>query len=560
MRDRCVRDAAFQATYPRCMVFVEKPLAPELVMDRFSGLLLKIWRQVSCHVKIEESLPLIAPLLREHLPASLIGVLRLDLVHRRLDAITVEAQRAGAAAFPRHRGLEEKELEDLVAWGRTETILRASSTTADRGLLGLILPDSDGDLVAGPLADKAGVHGVLVAAAKQPHAFSSEHEALVQALLEPLTVALHNDRRVAEISTLREAAEFDRLSLLRRLGRDAILDVIVGTESGLKTVMERVELVAPSDLPVLILGETGSGKEVIARAIHQRSRRVGGPFLRVNCGAIPPELIDSELFGHEKGSFTGATALRKGWFERADGGSLFLDEVGELPHAAQVRLLRVLQDGTFERVGGQRSLKVDVRVVAATHPDLEARVADARFRQDLWYRIAVFPIELPPLRDRPEDIPALANHFAQRSARRFGFITLPVPPADIPLLLAYAWPGNARELAAVIDRAVILGQGRHLEIRKALGMPLGPSASQVSSDSRSNAIGGPAKATVEPMLSMSLRLDDAMRAHIERVLASTHGRIEGPAGAARALDINPHTLRARMHKLGIDWTRFRSPS
>ena len=507
-------------------------------MERFSRLLLRIWRQVSCHVRLEESVPLVAALLRERLPASLIGILRVDVSHQRLDAIAVAEEGADATGFPRQRELDEKQLEDICAWGRTERVLRASDPGADRRVLDLIRIHGDGDLVATALVDDAGVHGVFVAVADRAEAFDAEHEALVRALREPLTVAFQNDQRVAEISALRDTAEADRLSLLRRLGRDAILDVIVGIESGLKTVMERVDVVAPSDLPVLILGETGSGKEVIARAVHQRSPRHDGPFLRVNCGAIPPELIDSELFGHEKGSFTGATSLRKGWFERANGGSLFLDEVGELPHAAQVRLLRVLQDGTFERVGGQRGLSVDVRVIGATHPDLQAKVADGRFRQDLWYRIAVFPIELPPLRERPEDIPAMANHFAQRSARRFGFLPLSVPPEDLPPLLDYAWPGNARELAAVIDRAVILGRGKRLEIRKALGMPLGPGA--------------------QPAMSLG-RLDDIVRTHIERVLASTHGQIEGPAGAATLLDINPHTLRARMHKLGIDWQQFRTP-
>jgi len=528
-------------------------------VERFSSLLLKIWRQVSCHVKIEESVPLIAPLLWGQLAAQLIGVLRVDVGQRRLEAIAVEKRRAESSEFPRYRQMQEKELEDLLAWGRTETVLRGSSPTADRRLLDLIRPTGGGDVLAGALTDKAGVYGVFVAAAVPPDVFNAEHEILVQALLEPLTVALQNDRRVTEISALRDAAEADRLSLLRRLGRDAIVDAIVGAESGLKTVMERVDLVAPSDLPVLILGETGSGKEVIARAIHQRSPRHGGPFLRVNCGAIPSELIDSELFGHEKGSFTGATALRKGWFERADGGSLFLDEVGELSQAAQVRLLRVLQDGTFERVGGQRTSTVDVRVIAATHPDLQVKVADGRFRQDLWYRIAVFPIELPPLRARREDILALANHFAQRSARRFGFVALTVSPEDLPPLLEYSWPGNARELAAVIDRAVILGQGKRLEIAKALGMPLRPGGVQpVTSDNRADVTR--ASDESKPRSLASQRLDDVMREHIERVLAATHGKIEGPLGAAEVLAVNPHTLRARMRKLGIDWERFRTAS
>ncbi len=242
----------------------------------------------------------------------------------------------------------------------------------------------------------------------------------MQSLLEPFAVALENDHRLRELVALRESLEADKRSLLSRLDRHDISDSIVGAETGLKPVMEQIELVAHSDTPVLILGETGAGKEVVARAIHQRSRRTSGPFLRVNCGAIAPDLVDSELFGHERGSFTGAVGTRQGWFERADGGTLFLDECGELTPAAQVRLLRILQDGTFERVGGERALHVDVRIVAATHRDLAAMTEDGRFRQDLWYRLAVFPIRLPPLRDRPADISALAAHFALRRPSGWG--------------------------------------------------------------------------------------------------------------------------------------------
>jgi transcriptional regulator with GAF, ATPase, and Fis domain len=314
--------------------------------------------------------------------------------------------------------------------------------------------------------------------------------------------------------------------------------------------MERVELVAGSDVPVLLLGETGSGKEVVARAIHAGSRRSAGPFLRVNCGAIPAGLIDSELFGHERGSFTGAAAQRKGWFERADGGTLFLDEVGELPLDAQVRLLRILQDGSFERVGGQRTLHADVRIVAATNRDLHAMVADGRFREDLWYRLAVFPIHLPPLRDRPEDIPGLATHFALRAATRFGTAPLVPSPEDLNLLVAYPWPGNVRELIAVMERAVLLGNGRTLEVATALG-----AAPRVPAPAPRPM---PPLAPTAPAEGAVLDLDAAMARHIEGALARCWGRIEGPHGAARVLGINPHTLRARMRKLGIDWRRYRA--
>jgi transcriptional regulator with GAF, ATPase, and Fis domain len=269
----------------------------------------------------------------------------------------------------------------------------------------------------------------------------------------------------------------------------------------------------------------------------------------VNCGAIPSELIDSELFGHERGSFTGAISTRRGWFERADGGTLFLDEIGELPPAAQIRLLRVLQEGTFARVGGERSHKVQVRIVAATHRDLAAMVQEGSFREDLWYRIAVFPIVLPPLREHPEDIPALAEQFARRAAIRFGFALQMPSSDDIALLSAYTWPGNIRELTAVIDRAVILGKGKGLEIAKALGAGLD--------------IGGSLpKANGTPPTSRHtgatpLPLDAVIKQHIEAALTATQGRVEGLHGAARLLQINPHTLRGRMRKLGVNWSQFR---
>ncbi len=260
--------------------------------------------------------------------------------------------------------------------------------------------------------------------------------------------------------------------------------------------------------------------------------------------------MDSELFGHERGSFTGAAAARKGWFERADGGTLFLDEIGELPLAAQVRLLRILQDGSFERVGGQRPLHADVRIVAATHRDLREMVSAGSFREDLWYRIAVFPIELPPLRERPEDIPALASHFALRAATRFG--TPPRLPSrdDLERLLAYAWPGNVRELGSVIERAVILGEGDRLDVATALGVPTARRDSRAIVESATS----PSTLADPPDFPT---LDRAMREHIERALERTRGRVEGPRGAAKLLAINPHTLRARMRKLAIDWERFR---
>jgi len=305
---------------------------------------------------------------------------------------------------------------------------------------------------------------------------------------------------------------------------------------------------------VLLLGETGSGKEVVARAIHRQSPRAEAPFIRVNCGAIPGELVDSELFGHERGSFTGAVGQRRGWFERADGGTLFLDEVAELPVQAQVRLLRVLQDGLVQRVGGEQSVAVNVRVVAATHQDLRAMIRDGRFREDLWYRLAVFPIELPSLRERLGDVPALAVHFAQRAAGKLGLAPCMPAEDDIHLLCGYDWPGNIRELSSVIERAAILGNGRRLEVAKALGIAA-PAASALRPMSAL-----PARiAEPKPETAPTTSFDDQARTIIEAALRRSLGRVDGPFGAARALGLNAQTLRSRMKKLGVDARRFRAP-
>jgi hydrogenase-4 transcriptional activator len=402
-----------------------------------------------------------------------------------------------------------------------------------------------------PLAANSERLGVLLLAAR-----ASVRERRLAAVSEPIAAVLAAERSQRQLRQAREAAEAAKAAALARLNLRDMSEAIVGADSGLRGVMQQVEQVAHTSAPVLILGETGSGKEVVARAIHERSRNVHGPILRVNCGAIPPELIDSELFGHERGSFTGANQQRSGWFERADGGTLFLDEIGELPLAAQVRLLRVVQDGMFERVGGTRALKVNVRLVAATHRDLGAMVRDGRFREDLWYRINVFMIRLPALRERLDDIGALADHFGQLAARRFGVAALRVTPADLALLKAYAWPGNVRELSAVIDRAAILGEGRRLDVERALGVRIEPAPAPVTATPAAQAapVAQPAPASDDDEFPT---LDAAMRAHIERALTKCQGRIEGPSGAAKLLGLHPNTLRSKMSKLGVVWSQFR---
>ncbi len=366
-----------------------------------------------------------------------------------------------------------------------------------------------------------------------------------------VAAAVDNDRRARGLAQQQARTEADNQTLLASLGRADLSETIIGASRGLRAVMHRVALVARTNVPVLLLGETGAGKEVIARAVHSRSKRASGPFLRVNCGAIAPELVDSELFGHERGSFTGALALRQGWFERAHNGTLFLDECGELSLPAQVRLLRVLQDGSLQRVGGERQIHVDVRVIAATHRDLESMVAEGRFREDLWYRLAVFPVRLPPLRERTDDIPALAAHFARAAAKRFGLPASQVMDEDLALLQAYDWPGNVRELISVIERAALLGEGKGLAVAAALGA--------VEPRLRSRVRRLPAEEEEEGESGFST-LDQAMARHIEAALERSRGRIEGTRGAAELLGINPHTLRARMRRLDIDWQRFRGPA
>ncbi|AHG91213.1 sigma-54 factor interaction domain-containing protein [Gemmatirosa kalamazoonensis] len=514
--------------------------------DRTSTILTAAWREAARHEPLAVTLPRIAELLASTVRAEQLVVRHLDRDRGRLTTVAAAALRPAAAPWPLVTSeLSPDDLVTLGAWARQPTPAVLDGTADRRArLLG---PVGDAaECLAAPLGDGDGPTGVFALASRARGRFDDAAAALAAAMAAPLGTALAGDLRLQEFARLREALEADRAALLQRLDRVAVVDSIVGADSGLRHVIARVDQVAPTDAPVLLFGETGSGKEVVARAIHQRSRRASGPIVRVNCGALPAGLLDSELFGHERGSFTGAVSARKGWFERADGGTLFLDEVAELPLDAQVRLLRILQDGTFERVGGQRSLNVDVRIVAATHRDLADMVRRGSFREDLWYRISVFPIDIPPLRARPQDVAALASHFAARAGVRLGGAPLALAPEDVALLARYDWPGNVRELAAVVERAAILGDGRRLRIDLALG--------------RADGTGTRERGAALPVPEDIAPLDEAIRRHVVSALRATGGRIEGKDGAAMLLGINPHTLRARMRKLGIDWSRFRDAS
>jgi formate hydrogenlyase transcriptional activator len=328
----------------------------------------------------------------------------------------------------------------------------------------------------------------------------------------------------------------ETIALREDLDRASMFEEIVGSSPALQSVLAQVAKVAQTDATVLILGETGTGKELVARAVHKRSRRAGGAFIRVNCAAIPPSLVASELFGHEKGAFTGAVQRRLGRFEAADGGTIFLDEIGELPPEAQVSLLRVLQEREIERVGSSHPIAVDVRVLAATNRDLEAAVERGTFREDLFYRLNVFPIRLPPLRERAADIPILVEYLVDRFAKQTGKIIRNVEKQTLRRLTAYDWPGNVRELQNVIERAVVLSEGETFVIDE----------SWLARKQRM-----PSTGTAVTTLS------DGEKALIEAALKETHGRVAGPRGAAAKLGIPRQTLEWKIRALQIDKLAFR---
>ncbi len=387
-----------------------------------------------------------------------------------------------------------------------------------------------------PLILKDKVIGTLVLLAYGLNRFNEEHAKLFATLKLPFFVALSNTLKHREVLKLQELLADDNRYLqgeLRRLSGDEI----IGSKFGLKQVMQSVQQVAKMDSPVLLLGETGVGKDVIANAIHYSSNRKDGPFVSVNCGAIPDTLLDSELFGHEKGAFTGALAQKRGRFERADKGTVFLDEIGELPLPAQVRLLKVLQSKEIERVGGVKTITLDIRIIAATNRNLSEMVREYTFREDLWFRLNVFPIMIPPLRQRKSDIPALLQYFIAQKVKELKLPSLPkVAPESMDLLMAYNWPGNVRELENIVERALILN-------------PTGP----LAFDQLNFTMESPGSS--DDFLTETDNLNEMISRHIQKVLDKAGGKIHGPDGAAERLGINANTLRNRMDKLGMKYRK-----
>ncbi len=427
-----------------------------------------------------------------------------------------------------------------------------------RSLRTKIMERSGNDAVAGPVVRQLGIEdlpGLLldlalegkfvgtVSVFSEPEIpFNHHHVRLLSLLNEPFAIALTNSLRYRELQTLRDTLADDNRYLQDEL-RNLSGSEVIGAEFGLSRVMDMVRQVAPLKSPVLLMGETGVGKEVIANAIHNLSLSSNGPFIRVNCGAIPQALMDSELFGHERGAFTGALFQKRGRFERADGGTIFLDEIGELSLEAQVRLLRVLQEKEIERVGGTETIKVNIRVIAATHRNLDQMLADGRFREDIYFRLRVFPITIPPLRQRPEDIPVLTQHFIRKKSREMKTLKIPsLASGALDRLMQYSWPGNVRELENAVERELIVSKGAPLsfddlgsKITTASGIKLKPDLKSAATE--------------------SLELNTFISRHISEVLSLCRGRVEGAGGAASLLNINPSTLRKKMKKLGIPFGR-----
>jgi len=385
-----------------------------------------------------------------------------------------------------------------------------------------------------PLIVRDRMIGAIHFIQESPRDYSTDEVSLFPEIAEVAAIALSNALAYSEIDELRQKLQEENLVLRDNIAELSGFEELVGASAGLKRVLAAVEKVAATDSTVLILGETGTGKELVAKAIHRRSPRAARPMVKVNCAAIPEALVASELFGHERGAFTGALQRRIGRFEMADHSSLFLDEVGELPLETQVSLLRVLQEREFERVGGTQTIRTDVRLIAASNRDLRHAAAEGRFRADLFYRLNVFPIEVPPLRQRREDIPMLVEYFVARFGERFGKAIKHVHRETMALLVEYDWPGNIRELQNVIERGVILAENGALRLEPgALGIE------------------------IEPAQQTNV-LETHEREMIESALAEAKGRVAGRNGAAARLRLPPSTLESKIRALKIDKLRYRS--
>src|ERR1700722_8715717 len=488
-------------------------------------LILDLTNQVVSNLNFQELLRTISASVRQ--------VMRCDAAAIMLPESDGAHLRVHALDFPDSRGIFTK--QELISIADTmpgETFRSGKPWVLNRLDPAEMSPKASGEGINSfcdmPLISRDRSLGVLALASREENAFDREATAFLSQVAQQVAIGVENALAYGEIADLKDKLAQEKLYLEEEIRGEMDFEGIVGQSSSLRHVLNLVETVAPSDSTVLLLGETGTGKELIARAIHERSRRKERTFVKLNCAAIPTGLLESELFGHERGAFTGAIAQKVGRLEPADQGSLFLDEVGDIPVEIQPKLLRALQEREFERLGSNRTKQVDVRLVAATNRDLETMIKNREFRSDLYYRLNVFPIRIPPLRERPEDIPLLVRYFTQKYGRRMQKGIESIPAATMKKLSTWHWPGNIRELENLIERSVILTHGA------ALQAPI----AELSNNGRTTPVVGTREANE--------------RAEIVRILKLTNGRVGGLDGAAARLDIKRTTLISRLKRLGID--------
>ena len=511
---------------------VENTMTREALQEEKQRLraLVDVNRTLASSLEMQRLLPLISECVTRVVPHDFAGVTLFDSDQQNMKAYVLSpAPTSPLVETGRSVSIEQTLSGKAFLKGESHTLTHEDLASHASSISGRILNAGIRTVRCMPLLTSKGSLGTLNVGSKKDQAFSVQDEEILNQIAAQLAIALDNARAYREIRELKDRLAEEKLYLEDEIRTELHFEEIIGESAELMAALSRVKTVAPSASTVLILGETGTGKELAARAIHRTSRRKDTNFIKVNCAAIPTGLLESELFGHEKGAFTGAVSKKIGRLELADKGTFFLDEIGDIPLELQPKLLRVLQDQEFERLGSNRTIRVDLRLVAATNRDLRKRVAEGQFREDLFYRLNVFPILMPPLRQRPRDIPLLVRHFVQKIARRHDKRIETIPSGTMEALVRWHWPGNVRELENFIERSVILSSG------SVLRAPL----SELRPDLAEDAASGDAT------------LESAEREHIVRVLRECGGLISGPRGAANKLGLKRTTLQSKMRKLGI---------
>jgi formate hydrogenlyase transcriptional activator len=507
--------------------------APDLQRERDRlKLLLDMTNALVSNLEPRDLLRAISVSIRQDMHCDVVGVWRPDAECRYLRQLVMDFPESnGAMKEGLLRPIEGSAIGSVFNTGKP-FVARTKADITDEWSADIVRVEAIESGCILPLISRNRTLGVLTLASRTENLFSCDDVHFLLRVAGQVSIAIENALAYKEIAELRDKLAQEKLYLEEEIRTAADFEGIIGQSTALRKVLQLVETVASSDSTVLLLGETGTGKELVARAIHDRSRRKDRTLVKLNCAAIPTGLLESELFGHERGAFTGAVTQKIGRLELADKGTLLLDEVGDIPLELQPKLLRVLQDGEFERLGNTRTIKVDVRLVAATNRDLERMVEDRQFRSDLYYRLNVFPIRVPPLRERPEDIPLLVQYFSQKYARRMQKRIESIPVAAMRKLARWHWPGNVRELQNLVERAVILTRSSTLAI----------SVPELGNHG------------MNPAPTRAGSLDEQDR--IVRVLKETKGRVGGPSGAAARLGLKRTTLITRMKKMGIDLRRI----